>query len=83
MSTTKTYLHLAGVLFRDEANALEQRLLGGAEIGGKTFGTDSGTSSDVPTTSSEVSAEMGTTWYPSEPTSTDLTEPEASEQAGS
>ena len=28
MSTTKTYLHLAGVVFRDEANALERRLLG-------------------------------------------------------
>jgi integrase len=28
MSTTKRYLHLAGVVFRDEADALEQRLLG-------------------------------------------------------
>ena len=28
MSTTQTYLHLAGVIFRDEADALEQRLLG-------------------------------------------------------
>lgn len=28
MSTTKTYLHLAGVVFRDEADALERRLLG-------------------------------------------------------
>jgi len=27
MSTTKTYLHLAGVVFRDEAAALERRLL--------------------------------------------------------
>jgi hypothetical protein len=27
-STTKTYLHLAGVVFRDEAAALEERLLG-------------------------------------------------------
>jgi site-specific recombinase XerC len=27
MSTTKTYLHLAGVVFRDEADALERRLL--------------------------------------------------------
>jgi hypothetical protein len=26
MSTTKTYLHLAGVVFRDEAEALERRL---------------------------------------------------------
>jgi integrase len=29
MSTTKRYLHLAGVVFRDEAEALEQRLFGG------------------------------------------------------
>jgi integrase/recombinase XerD len=28
MSTTKGYLHLAGVVFRDEASALERRLLG-------------------------------------------------------
>ncbi len=28
MSTTKTYLHLAGVVFRDGAAALEKRLLG-------------------------------------------------------
>ena len=28
MRTTKTYLHLAGVVFRDEADALERRLLG-------------------------------------------------------
>jgi hypothetical protein len=28
MSTTKGYLHLAGVVFRDEADALERRLLG-------------------------------------------------------
>ena len=31
MATTKTYLHLAGVVFRDEAAALERRLLGGTE----------------------------------------------------
>jgi integrase len=30
MSTTKRYLHLAGVVFRDEAAALERRLLNGA-----------------------------------------------------
>jgi hypothetical protein len=30
MSTTKTYLHLAGVAFRDEATALEQRVFGSA-----------------------------------------------------
>ncbi len=28
MSTTKGYLHLAGFVFRDEADALERRLLG-------------------------------------------------------
>jgi integrase len=28
MSTTQTYLHLAGVLFREEAEALARRLLG-------------------------------------------------------
>jgi hypothetical protein len=31
MSTTQTYLHLAGVIFRDEADALELRLLGGVD----------------------------------------------------
>jgi hypothetical protein len=29
MATTKRYLHLAGVSFKDEAEALERRLLGG------------------------------------------------------
>jgi hypothetical protein len=28
MATTRTYLHLAGVVFREEAAALERRLLG-------------------------------------------------------
>ena len=28
MTTTKRYLHLAGVVFHDEAEALERRLLG-------------------------------------------------------
>jgi integrase len=32
MDTTKIYLHLAGTVFRDEAAALEQRLLGGAKL---------------------------------------------------
>lgn len=32
MRTTKTYLHLAGVVFRDEAKALEDRLLGGTKL---------------------------------------------------
>jgi hypothetical protein len=31
MATTKGYLHLAGVVFRDEAAALERRMLGGVE----------------------------------------------------
>ena len=31
MATTKTYLHVAGVVFRDEA-ALERRMLGGDEV---------------------------------------------------
>jgi integrase len=31
MQTTKGYLHLAGVVFREEAGALEARLLGGVE----------------------------------------------------
>jgi hypothetical protein len=29
MQTTRIYLHLAGQVFRDEAAALEERLLGG------------------------------------------------------
>lgn len=33
MATTNQYLHLAGVVFRDEAAALEERMLGG----GRTF----------------------------------------------
>jgi integrase len=32
MDTTKIYLHLAGTVFREEAAALEQRLLGGANL---------------------------------------------------
>jgi integrase len=31
MSTTKTYLHLAGVVFHEEANALERRLFGDSQ----------------------------------------------------
>ena len=53
MSTTKRYLHLAGVVFRDEADALERRLLGGR------------------------------TFYPTEPTSDDVTESEASSEHAS
>jgi hypothetical protein len=32
MRTTKIYLDLAGVVFRDEAQALEDRLLGGTKL---------------------------------------------------
>jgi integrase len=32
MRTTKTYLHLAGAVFRDEAQALEDPLLGGPKL---------------------------------------------------
>jgi integrase len=32
MSTTQAYVHLAGVLFREEADALARRLLGGEEV---------------------------------------------------
>ena len=32
MATTRGYLHLAGVVFRDEASALERRLLGGTRF---------------------------------------------------
>ncbi len=38
MSTTKRYLHLAGVVFRDEAEALERRLLGNVVTGGGAGG---------------------------------------------
>jgi hypothetical protein len=31
IATTKRYLHLAGVVFKDEAAALERRLLGASE----------------------------------------------------
>jgi hypothetical protein len=31
MKTTRIYLHLAGTVFRDEAEALERRLLGAVE----------------------------------------------------
>jgi hypothetical protein len=33
MGTTKRYLHLAGVVFRDEAEALERRLFGASRNG--------------------------------------------------
>ena len=53
MQTTKVYLHLAGTVFRDEATALEQRLLGTSEnrlVTGTTLYPPEGTSAD-PTTS--------------------------------
>jgi integrase len=65
MATTKQYLHLAGVVFRDKARALERRLLGGA--------ADSGSDG----------ADLGTTLYPTEAISADLSRFEASEQADS
>ena len=36
MQTTKQYVHLAGVVFRDEADALSRRLLGVPETGTNT-----------------------------------------------
>ena len=36
MKTTQTYLHLAGTVFRDEAERLEQRLLGAAAVESST-----------------------------------------------
>jgi integrase len=42
MSTTKRYLHLAGTVFQDEAETLEQRLLGGS------FSTQSSTHLSAP-----------------------------------
>jgi len=32
MQTTNQYLHLAGVVFRDDAAALERRMLGGVPV---------------------------------------------------
>jgi hypothetical protein len=32
MATTRTYLHLAGTVFREEAERLENRLLGGGTL---------------------------------------------------
>jgi len=36
MATTRRYLRLAGVVFREEADALEQRLLGGLSTASST-----------------------------------------------
>lgn len=47
MATTRTYLHLAGVVFRDEAERLEARLLWPTEpIESSTAPTSSGLISD-------------------------------------
>ena len=54
MQTTKGYLHLAGVVFRDEAKALEDRLLGS---GGRTFYQPRLTSDDL--TESEAAQVAG------------------------
>lgn len=40
MATTRTYLHLAGVVFRDEAVELERRLLGGEDSSRVESSTD-------------------------------------------
>ena len=52
MATTKRYLHLAGAVFRDEADALEQRLLGG-----RNFYRPESTSDDL--TEPEASVHAG------------------------
>ncbi len=46
MKVTRQYLHLAGIVFHDEADALEQRLFGPAKPGRKFYPSDS-TSDDV------------------------------------
>jgi integrase/recombinase XerD len=40
MSTTKQYVHLAGVVFRDDADALSRRLLGVQDPGTNPVGTE-------------------------------------------
>ena len=49
MATTQRYIHLAGVVFRDEADALERRLLG----------TASGTDMREPQTTSDDANPLG------------------------
>jgi integrase len=61
MGTTQKYLHLAGVVFRDEADALERRLLGGGsgEVGtgiGTDLGASEGISGDLAPLNDAVSA---------------------------
>jgi len=54
MASTNKYVHLAGVVFHDEAAALEERMLG-----------------------------AGRKFYPTEPTSPDLSAPSMAQEAGS
>jgi hypothetical protein len=47
MATTRTYLHLAGIVFREEAERLEARLLGPTEaVEGSTALAESVLTSD-------------------------------------
>ena len=59
MDTTKIYLHLAGVVFRDEANALEERLLGSGV--GRTFYQPSLISDDL--TEPEAAEQAGSSQH--------------------
>ncbi len=54
MATTQRYLHLAGVVFRDEADALERRLLGTGI--GTDLGASQGISGDLEPLNDAVSA---------------------------
>jgi integrase len=75
MSTTRTYLHLAGVVFRKEAVELERRLLGARDQQG-----DSAIGHDLLRRNDRV---VGRTFYPTGMISDDLSEPEGSNDAGS
>ena len=44
---TRQYLHLAGIVFQDEAAALEQRLFGGTPKTGRKFYPTERTSADL------------------------------------
>jgi integrase len=55
MATTQRYIHLAGVVFRDEADALERRLLGGSS---GERGTGIGTDMSEPQPISDESASL-------------------------
>jgi integrase len=48
LATTKRYLHLAGTVFRDEADRLEQRLLGGQAVESSTHLSERESTSDDP-----------------------------------